>query len=82
MFKIIIIAAGTVAVTVGEHASHVAHAPEKTRILVGIAMALPFLIVLALLTWREARAKAKAAAAAASSRRPSYTLSSQMGRRR
>lgn len=60
MLRIILVAAGTAVVTVAENASHVIHAPGHTKILVGAAFALPFLIAVLWLSYREAKANAPA----------------------
>jgi hypothetical protein len=63
MLRIILVAAGTVMVTVAEKTPSVAHGPEHVKVLVGIAFALPCLLALlaAHLVSRAAAARAAAA---------------------
>lgn len=80
MLKMIIVAAGAIAVIAAEKIPHVLRAPMHARIETGIVLALPFAALLILVIWLEAR-KAKAKAAAGPARRPSYSFTSPQGRR-
>ena len=78
MLRIMLIAAAAAVVTYAEKVPHTAHAPLHARLETGIVLALPFLIAVLWLSYREA----KASAAATETRTSGYGYSfRQPGRR-